>query len=298
MTTTKALGLWNLGTSSFGRNLTPQKAKELIKAAWKMGYSSFDTAFSYNSADSMLYSAMRSMGVERERYQIWSKVMPVPTLKKKAEASLRRLGSDYFDILMLHWPTEGESLFASLKALEELKKEGKTREIGVSNFPISLLSSVSRDFGVSYHERPLSLIWNKDWEEEKKNSIKTIAYAPGGFGLLGGKYSPLDPPPDKRATIEALWSPHFPSLLEKMDSLSSRYGISKYEVALSWTEAQSPWAIVRGAGHKEDLDAKTMEMEKKDVDALSALSDAVTLSYSSDNIFSHNWRLSEIQERQ
>ena len=295
MTTNKALGLWNLGSSPFGRALAPKEAKDLIRSAWRAGTTLFDTAFSYGDADSMLYSAMRSLGVGREKYGIWSKVMPVPTLKKKAEASLRRLGSDYFDILMLHWPTEGETLFSSLRTLEELKEEGKTREIGVSNFPLPLLISVSRDFPVSFHERPLSLIWNKDWEEEKKTSIRTIAYAPGGFGLLGGKYSKDNPPPDQRGAVEALSSPHFPILLSALGEISEKYRVSRYEAALSWAEAQSPWAIVRGAGRKEDLEARTVELDEEDMRILSSLADEVTLAYSRDNIFSHNWRLSERQ---
>ena len=124
-----ALGLWNMGACDFHAPLSGREGKNIIKKAYKTGIRAFDTAFSYSEADSLLYSAMREMGVKRDEYEIWSKVMPVPTLRKKVDASRRRLGSDFFDILMLHWPTREESLFSSLKILESLKNENIAKEI-------------------------------------------------------------------------------------------------------------------------------------------------------------------------
>ena len=280
-----------MGACDFHTPLSPREGKDIIKKAYKKGIRAFDTAFSYSEADSMLYSAMREMGVKRDEYEIWSKVMPLPTLRKKVDVSRRRLGSDYFDILMLHWPTREDSLFSSLKTLESLKNEGITKEIGVSNFPLSLLSEIIKDFSISYHERPLSLIWNKVWEEEKKLPINTIAYSPGGFGLLSGNYSPTNPPKDERKTIKALYSPLFPSLLEEIKTLGHKYNVSPYFISLSWVSAMGPWAIVRGVGKEEDLDIMTLQLEEDEVDNLSSIAKEISLSNSSDNIFSHNWML-------
>lgn len=217
--------------------------------------------------------------------------MPLPTLRKKVDASRRRLGSDYFDILMLHWPTKEESLFSSLITLESLKNEGITKEIGVSNFPLSLLSEVIRDFPISFHERPLSLIWNKEWEEEKKLPINTIAYSPGGFGLLSGKYSTSNLPKDERKTIKALYSPLFPSLLEEIKTLGHKYNVSPYSIAYSWVYISNPWAIVRGVGNEKDLDIVTIQLEEDEIKKLTSIAKEISLFNSSDNIFSHNWML-------
>ena len=260
-----------MGACDFHTPLSPREGKDIIKKAYQKGIRAFDTAFSYSGADSMLYSAMREKGVSRDEYEIWSKVMPLPTLRKKVDVSRRRLGSDYFDILMLHWPTREDSLFSSLKTLESLKNEGITKEIGVSNFPLSLLSEIIKDFSISYHERPLSLIWNKEWEEEKKLPINTIAYSPGGFGLLSGNYSPTNPPKDERKTIKALYSPLFPSLLEEIKTLGHKYNVSPYFISLSWVSAMGPWAIVRGVGKEEDLDIMTIQLEEDEVDNLSSI---------------------------
>ena len=286
-----ALGLWNMGACDFHTPLSPREGKDIIKKAYKKGIRAFDTAFSYSGADSMLYSAMREKGVSRDKYEIWSKVMPLPTLRKKVDASRRRLGSDYFDILMLHWPTKEESLFSSLITLESLKNEGITKEIGVSNFPLSLLSKVIKDFPISFHERPLSLIWNKEWEEEKKLPINTIAYSPGGFGLLSGKYSPSNLPKDERKTIKALYSPLFPSLLEEIKTLGHKYNVSPYSIAYSWVYISNPWAIVRGVGNEKDLDIVTIQLEEDEIKKLTSIAKEISLFNSSDNIFSHNWML-------
>ena len=280
-----------MGACDFHAPLSGREGKNIIKKAYKTGIRAFDTAFSYSEADSLLYSAMREMGVKRDEYEIWSKVMPVPTLRKKVDASRRRLGSDFFDILMLHWPTREESLFSSLKILESLKNENIAKEIGVSNFPISLLSKVINDFPISHHEIPLSLIWNKEWEEEKKLQLKTIAYSPGGFGLLSGKYSLSTPPKDERKNIKALYSHLFPCLLEKIKNLGDKYNTSPYSIALSWVMAMNPWAIVRGVGKDKDLDVLTIKMEDDEINELSSIAIEISLSNYSDNIFSHNWLL-------
>lgn len=280
-----------MGACDFHTPISPRAGKDIIKKAWKNGIKAFDTAFSYNNADSMLYSAMRELQVERTDYEIWSKVMPLPTMRKKIETSRRRLGSDYFDLLMLHWPIDDESLFSSLKTLESLKNENITREIGVSNFPLPLLKRVMNDFQISFHERPLSLIWNKDWKEEEELSINTIAYSPGGFGLLSGKYSSATPPEDERKNIKAFSSPLFPQLLESIQKLAEKYNTTSYSVAISWVVSMAPWAIVRGVGKEEELEIKTPSLTEKEIDELTAIADEISLSYTSDNIFSHNWML-------
>lgn len=284
-----ALGVWNAGDDRFHSILSPREAKDIIKASYRRGIRHFDTAFSYKGADSLLFSALRELGAKREEYHLWSKVMPLPTMEKKVEATLRRLGSEYLDILMLHWPTEEESLFESLKTLEHLQASGKAKEIGVSNFPLTLLEKCRKDFPISYHERPLSLIWNKDWQEEKKLPIKTIAYAPGGFGLLGGRYTPSTPPEDSRRDIAALSSPSFPILLEALSTLSEKYSVSPYSIALSWVEEERPWATAMGAGKVEHLDTKTIELSEEEKNTLERLAEEITSSYPMDNIFSHNW---------
>lgn len=276
------MGLWNMGDTPFHSPIPSKEAKNIIKKAYRMGIRTFDTAFSYGNADTLLYSAMRELG--KDDWSVISKVMPVPTLRKKAEISLSRLHKDCFSVLLLHWPTEDESLYRSLKELESLLSEGKAEAIGISNFPLTLLKKVMHDFPLTYHERPLSLIWDKDYEEEKNTGIKILAYAPLGMGLLSGKYSRKEDIADSRASLYAFSSPHMEELLTLL--------ANKPSMALSWVYMKKPYGVVSGYGKVEELEIlrniKTIDNEN--FSHLSELSHKITSLASSDNIFAHNWK--------
>ena len=275
------MGLWNIGEGRFHRKLSAKEGRNLIKAAYRRGIRDFSSAYSYNEADSILASAMKEL--KADDWRIYTKVMPVPTMERKAETMLRRLGRDCLDVLMLHWPKEGESLYRSLRSLEKLTAEGKVKEIGVSNFPLPLLSSAAADFDIRYHERPLSLLWTKDWDEERLLGLRTLAYAPLGMGLLSGKYRSADDIPDERKMIKAVSSPSFSELADYL---------SGPEEALSWVYGERPYGIISGFSSENDLTILDSigpipdERKRKLMD----LSHAVSCSFSCDNIFSHDWR--------
>ena len=277
-----AMGLWNLSGGSFHKTLEIREGKNLIKAAYKAGIRTFDTAFSYKEASSILSSAMREIG--KDDISIISKVMPVPTLRKKAEAELRRLNADCFDVLLIHWPTKEENLIESLEALSELKAEGRAKSIGVSNFPFSLLKRAVKRFPIEYHERPLSLIWSKDWEEEKALGLKTIAYSPLGMGILSGKYKMRDEITDSRVSLPFMKSSITDEILKEI------YG--KPEKALSWVYSENPWCVVQGFSSPSQLEtlSRITELEEEEKEHLSSLSDRLSEEIEADNIFAHSWR--------
>ena len=275
------MGLWNIGEGRFHRKLSAKEGRNLIKAAYRRGIRDFSSAYSYNEADSILASAMKEL--KADDWRIYTKVMPVPTMERKAETMLRRLGRDCLDVLMLHWPKEGESLYRSLRSLEKLTAEGKVKEIGVSNFPLPLLSSAAADFDIRYHERPLSLLWTKDWDEERLLRLRTLAYAPLGMGLLSGKYRSADDIPDERKMIKAVSSPSFSELADYL---------SGPEEALSWVYGESPYGVISGFSSENDLtilDSISPIPDERKM-KLMDLSHAVSCSFSCDNIFSHDWR--------
>ncbi|MCD8362836.1 MAG: aldo/keto reductase [Lachnospiraceae bacterium] len=115
-----------------------------ILAALDAGYRLLDTAAAYENEEET-GRAIRKSGIRREDIFLTSKVwrtnLGYGATKKSFEASLERLGTDYLDLFLLHWPKpEPETKdwkeldLESWKALEEFYKEGKVRAIGVSNF--------------------------------------------------------------------------------------------------------------------------------------------------------------------
>lgn len=109
--------------------------RQSVNTAIKSGYRLFDTAAMYGN-EQEVGEAIRESGVNREDFFITSKLwvtdMGYNRTKKAFEASLKRLGMDYLDLYLIHWPGFGVS--GSWKAMEELHESGKIKAIGVSNF--------------------------------------------------------------------------------------------------------------------------------------------------------------------
>jgi len=281
----RILGLWNIGDDSFHNKLDNKSAKALIKNAIKSGITAFDTAFSYKEADSILSAAVRELKLEQEAIEVISKVMPVPTLEKKVDISLKRLNRDYIDILLLHWPSDAESVYSSLKALEKLKAANKAHAIGVSNFPYALLKKAYDDFPIEFHERPLSLIWPKGWEEEKTLRLKTLAYAPLGMGLLSGKYKERAEIKDNRKNLYVWNTESFKELLAYLDTL----GHTPAETSISWVCSKKPYGIIQGANTIEDLKVTPYDLNQETIAKLDEFAELIASAAASDNIFSHNY---------
>ncbi len=279
----EALGLWNIGEERFHDRLNGTEAKRIIKAAWKNGITTFDSAYSYRDADTLLYSALDEIKAERESWKIIEKIMPVPSLEKKVQSILRRLHTSFVDILLIHWPAEEETLYSSLKTLERLKDNGTAMGIGVSNFPLNLLQKVSKDFPITYHERPLSLVWNRDWEEEKLLDIKTLAYAPFGFGILSNKTKP------KLSTLPFSSSPHIKKLTETLKRMAEEKDTTAESIALSWVSTLSPYMIIRGVSNPRQVNIPLVNLNEDEKSTLDNLATMITAETHSDNIFNHNW---------
>lgn len=157
-----------------------------IDAAWNAGYRMFDTAMLYRNED-ILGPAIQQLGLPREGLFLTSKVAEVvqgyDRTMKAVEGSLKRLQTDYLDLLLVHWPVR-EYFFDTWKAMEQLKADGKVRSIGVSNYTIShleLLATQAKEMPVvnqvEYHPY-LNQQALFDYDQEK--NIVTEAWSPLG----------------------------------------------------------------------------------------------------------------------
>ena len=112
-----------------------------VKDALKMGYRHIDTAEMYGNEEA-IGRGIRGAEIPREEILLTTKVSPEnlssSQVKRAAEGSLRRLRSEYIDLLLIHWPDEEVPLEETLHAMESLRDQGKARFLGVSNFPTSL----------------------------------------------------------------------------------------------------------------------------------------------------------------
>jgi diketogulonate reductase-like aldo/keto reductase len=182
--------LIGLGTS-FLRDAECVRATE---TALSLGYRHIDTAVMYGN-EVEVGNAIRSSGMHRSELFITTKVMAEDLgegdLQRSAAGSLKRLGLDYVDLLLFHWPNSAIPLSISVKALCDAKKLALTRHIGVANFPTKLLEAavaLAADYGerlvanqCEYHPR---LNQTKLLEACRAHGIAFVSHTPLGQGQL------------------------------------------------------------------------------------------------------------------
>ena len=155
------VGCWPFGGGEYWGEQSQKDVDSVVHAALDLGVNTFDTAEMYNSGESE-----RSLGIalreRRDEAVVISKIGPsnCHQVRKHCVESLRRLGIDYLDVYMLHWPinklavehfTSDPSIIAAPPTVEEayaqldaLKKEGLIRSIGMSNFGRGQMEEVVR----------------------------------------------------------------------------------------------------------------------------------------------------------
>lgn len=138
-------GTWTIGGRHEADAACDAASLQALRSALELGYTHFDTAEVYAAgrAEELLGQTLREMRVPRESLFITSKVSPehlkYEDVLRSCENSLRRLGLDYLDLYLIHWPGKGIPLAETFRALNQLVQEGKVRHLGVSNFNLRLL---------------------------------------------------------------------------------------------------------------------------------------------------------------
>lgn len=167
-----------------------------VKVAIKNGYRSIDGAAIYGNEEAMgegIREGINEAGISREDLFITSKVwnadLGYESTIAAYESSLNRLGVDYLDLYLIHWPVEGKYKEA-WKALEYLYKEGRVRAIGVSNFQVHHLQDLLGDAEIKPVINQVELHPYLSQKKVRKfcreNDIQVEAWSPlmAGNGLL------------------------------------------------------------------------------------------------------------------
>ena len=134
--------------------LTDQAAMtQALQGAYETGYRLIDTAQLYEN-ETVLGNAIKSLGAPRDQYFITTKVAEknqgYQTAIDSVKESLKKLQLDYVDLLLVHWPIQSH-FFETWRAFEDMKKQGLTKSIGVSNFGIAHLELLT----TQANERPV-----------------------------------------------------------------------------------------------------------------------------------------------
>jgi aryl-alcohol dehydrogenase-like predicted oxidoreductase len=252
-------GCWEMGNPDYGSS-DDNEMIAAVNRAIDLGVTLFDTAPNYGFGGSEEVLG-RALGARRKDIILVSKVGitwdPVTftvkfdgrysTLKRINEESLRRLGTDYLDLVLMHWPDAETPIEETMRALEELRTEGKARQVGVSNFSAYELREARQHAPVCANEVGYNL-FDRRWEHEmfptaQELGIGIMAYGPMAHGLLTGtmpRTNTFDERDWRRhGNIfgQRLFGPNLDQNLDVVDKLltiADRIGTSLPLLALAW----------------------------------------------------------------
>src|SRR6266446_1032731 len=168
------------------------------------------------------------------------------SIRREVENSLRRLRVDVIDLYQIHWPNPEKDIEEGWSTLSDLKREGKVRYIGVSNFNVEQLQRAMDIDHVDTLQPPYSLI-HPDVDDQilpfcEKNGIGVIVYSPMMSELLSGRMTRERiadfPDDDWRKNNPEFQEPRISrnlGLAELLKSIGRDHGLSAGEVAIAWT---------------------------------------------------------------
>ena len=235
---------------------TGDAGSALVEAALAEGYRYIDTSRYYGNEEAVGKALARS-SVPRGDIWVTTKLLhpktpPQPDIAVEMDKSLRLLQTDYVDLLLMHWPRPDVSLEWALGEFAKLRKQGKTRAIGLSNFPIALMRQALDIVGdlaanqVEYHpylnQRPLL-------EFMRERGLVLICHSPLARGAV------LNDP--------------------VLQEIAKRRQLSVAQVALRWLVQQERVVAIPGAQNVEQLreNLKVLEvtLTNDEMAAISAL---------------------------
>ena len=156
----------------------------VIEKALAMGYRHVDTAAYYDNEEAV-GKAIKSSGIPREEVfittKVWNEDQRKGIVLKAFEDSLRKLGMDYVDLYLIHWPVPGK-FKETWKVFEEIYKSGRAKAIGVSNFKKHHLEELKEVMTISPAVNQIELhpylIQQEDLDYCNENGIRVEAWSP------------------------------------------------------------------------------------------------------------------------
>lgn len=256
-----AVGTWAIGGKNYGQ-VNRTEAIGAIRKMIENGVNLVDTAPVYGNGAAEMIVGEALEQIARDKVLISTKFGLVTSaytgdardasyknVMREVESSLRNLRTDYIDFYFIHWPDGNTPIDETMAALENLKKMGKIRFIGVSNFTEEQILEAEK-FGKIDVQQPCYSMVDRRFEELMKRGyergIDSMTYGSMGAGILSGKIRriPDFAPDDIRMTFYDYYKePQFSKIMEllkTMDEIAKDHGKTTAQVAINWI-AQKPF---------------------------------------------------------
>jgi len=280
-----AVSVVGIGCNNFGGRSDRETTKAVIHKALDLGITFFDTADVYPRGNSGASEALigEFLGDRRKDVVVATKFgLPFGGdmnkkggsrgyIMKAVEDSLKRLRTDWIDLYQYHKPDPATPVEETLRALDDLIRQGKVRYVGCSNFAgwqIAEAEFISRELGANRfvsNQSEYSLL-NRDVEPEvipalNQYGLGFLPYFPLASGVLTGKYRPGQmKPTGTRLSNPGELQDHFlrddfVALADQLRVFSEARGHTLLELAFSWLAAKPViWSIIAGASSPAQLE--------------------------------------------
>ena len=278
------LGANAVGGHNIYPNSDEQAGRDLVRTAIESGITLLDTALMYGPfrSEELIGEVVKEMDC-RQDIAIATKIGPKfidgkmvmdnspAFLIEEVDNALKRLQTDYIDLMYIHFPDEDTPKDEAIGVLKELKDAGKIRAIGISNFSPDQLKEANKDGYVDVFQGEYNLL-NRMAEQvylpyTKEHNITFIPYFPLASGLLTGKYSKEDTFQDFRASMPNFQGEAFKATLEKVEQIRNIADAKDTEVAhivLAWYLAQDGIdVLIPGAKRADQVQSnlKTLDVD-------------------------------------
>src|SRR5438093_1946851 len=256
-------GAWAVGGAAWGAAPAETDRFAAVRRAFELGITFFDTAPTYGDGTSEALLG-RALKADRDRVAIATKVGPRDDPRRSLEASLRRLATDYVDLIQLHQALDGWE--RRLEQLHTLQEKGKALAVGLCNATSRQLAQALEIAPVAAYQGPYNL-FDRDVEQRelplcRERRIAFLAYRPLAAGLLSGKYLAPAPPEfpagDHRRKIYWFKGREFERrrrVVERLGPIAGRLEMPLSALALAWLLARPGVGIVlAGARTSEQVE--------------------------------------------
>lgn len=256
-------GCWEMGNPRYG-STDEREVIAAVHRAIDLGVTLFDTAPNYGFGGSEIVLG-KALGERRKDVVLVSKVGttwdPVSfttkidgrysSVKRTSEDSLKRLGTDHVDLLLMHWADPETPIAETIGALEELKAEGKATHVGVCNFTSYELREAKKLAPICANQVGYNM-FDRRWEHEmfptaRELGVGVMAYGPMAHGLLTGtlpRENAFDEHDWRRNGVlfgQRLFGPNLNTNLDVVDKLAgvaADLGTTLPRLALAWVLRQ------------------------------------------------------------
>jgi aryl-alcohol dehydrogenase-like predicted oxidoreductase len=257
-----------MGTMQFGWSLDEADTHRILSASFDAGINFLDTADIYSRwvdgnpggvSETFIGSWMKQNNIPRDQIVLATKVrgqmgkgpndqgLSRVHIINAVEASLRRLQTDHIDLYQSHWTDDDTPIEETLRAFDDLTKQGKIRYVGASNYAawelVQALWTSDKNSLVRYDslQPHYNLIHRDEFERElhavcKAYEIAVIPYSPLAGGFLTGKYRRNSPLPEsKRAEgRKSAMTDKNLALIDEMEVIALCHSATISQVALAW----------------------------------------------------------------